>query len=178
MVSNEVYHVAILWSWLGPRNLIFKFWSQKSMVNTNIEIVGYHLPFQYNELFHLPYMAIAEISLGRSVRVRPEEPFLLLKYILTLSLILCFINNNVCLVNPLSCKYNYFPQISWFVLLLLLLVFTNQNTTEILTKSKESQFIWIKFINAITQKHFLIWNSKLTCAIKPPKMINLYDFKQ
>ena len=34
------------------------------------------------------------------------------------------------LVNTLSCKYNYyFPHISWFVLLLLLLVFTNQNTT-------------------------------------------------
>ena len=28
-----------------------------------------------------------------------------------------------------SCKYNYFPHISWFVLSLLLLVFTNQNTT-------------------------------------------------
>ena len=27
--------------------------------------VGYHLPFQLNELFHLPYMAVAEISLGR-----------------------------------------------------------------------------------------------------------------
>ena len=25
--------------------------------------VGYHLPFQHNELFHLPYMAVAEISL-------------------------------------------------------------------------------------------------------------------
>ena len=51
--------------------------------------VGYHLPFQHNELFHLPYMAVAEISLGVSLRVKPEEPFLLLKYIITLSLILC-----------------------------------------------------------------------------------------
>ena len=52
--------------------------------------VGYHQPFQHNELFHLPYMAVAEITLGRiSLRVRPEEPFLLLKYILTLSPILC-----------------------------------------------------------------------------------------
>ena len=53
-------------------------------------VVGYHLPFQHNELFHLPYMAVAEISLGRiSLQVRPDEPFLLLKYIFTLSLILC-----------------------------------------------------------------------------------------
>ena len=52
--------------------------------------VGYHLAFQHNERFHLPYMAVAEISLGRiSQRVRPEEQFLLLKYIITLSLILC-----------------------------------------------------------------------------------------
>ncbi len=51
--------------------------------------VGYHLPFQHNELFHLPYMAVAEICLGISLQVRLEEPFLLLKYILTLSLILC-----------------------------------------------------------------------------------------
>ena len=52
--------------------------------------VGYHLPFQHNQLFHLPYMAVAEISLGRiSLQVRPEKPFLLLKYIITLSLILC-----------------------------------------------------------------------------------------
>ena len=51
--------------------------------------VGYPLPFQHNELFHLPYMAVAEISLGISLRVRPEEPFLLLKSIITLSLILC-----------------------------------------------------------------------------------------
>ena len=52
--------------------------------------VGYHLPFQHNELFHLPYMAVTEISLGTiSLRVRPEEPFLLLKYIITLSLIPC-----------------------------------------------------------------------------------------
>ena len=57
--------------------------------NSRKESVGYHLPFQHNELFHLPYMAVAEISLGISLRVRPEEPFLLLKYIITLSLILC-----------------------------------------------------------------------------------------
>ena len=53
-------------------------------------IVGYHLPFQHNELFPLPYMAVAEITLWISLRVRPEEPFLLLKYIITLSLILCY----------------------------------------------------------------------------------------
>ena len=50
--------------------------------------VGHHLPFQHNELIHLPYMAVADISLRISLRVRPEEPFLLLKYILTLALIL------------------------------------------------------------------------------------------
>ena len=27
--------------------------------------VGYYVPFLHNELFHLPYMAVAEISLGR-----------------------------------------------------------------------------------------------------------------
>ena len=53
------------------------------------ETVGYHLPFQHNELFHLPYMAVAEINMGISLQVRPEEPFPLLKYIITLSLILC-----------------------------------------------------------------------------------------
>ena len=51
--------------------------------------VGDHPPFQHNGLFHLPYMAVAEISLRISLRVIPEEPFLLLKYIITLSLILC-----------------------------------------------------------------------------------------
>ena len=90
--------------------------------------VGCHLPFQHNKLFHLPYMAVAEISLRISLRVRPEEPFLLLKYIITLSLIL--ITNSLSLGNALFCKYNYLPHISWFVLLLLLLVFTNQNTTQ------------------------------------------------
>ena len=50
--------------------------------------VGCHLPFQHNELFHLPYMAVAEISLGMiSLQVKSVEPFLLLKYIITLSLI-------------------------------------------------------------------------------------------
>ena len=59
--------------------------TEKMMSSLN---VGYHLPFQHNELFHLPYRAVAEISPGISLRVRPEEPFLLLKYIITLSLIL------------------------------------------------------------------------------------------
>ena len=45
------------------------------------------------------------------------------------------ITNSLSLVNTLSCKYNYFPHISWFVLLLLQLVFTNQNTTVNLSKS-------------------------------------------
>ena len=36
--------------------------------------VGYHLPFQHNELFHLLYMAVAKISLGRiSVKWSPIE---------------------------------------------------------------------------------------------------------
>ena len=66
------------------------FKKKKIWVFTFLLSVGYHLPFQHNELFHLPYMAVAEISLWRiSLRVRQEEPFLLLKYILTLSLILC-----------------------------------------------------------------------------------------
>ena len=59
-------------------------WSSTVMVH-----VGYHLTFQHNELFHLPYMAVAEISLRISLQVRPEELFLLLKYIINLSLILC-----------------------------------------------------------------------------------------
>ena len=29
-------------------------------------LVRYHLPFQQNELFHLPYMAVAEISPGKN----------------------------------------------------------------------------------------------------------------
>ena len=70
--------------------------------------VGYHQPFQHNELFHLTYMAVAEINLGIS-------------HVL--------ITNSLSLLNALSCKYNYFPHKSWFVLLLLLFVFTNQNTT-------------------------------------------------
>ena len=75
--------------------------------------VGYHLPFQHNELGHLPYMAAALIpraqsrSVWQSTNLRPEEPFLLLKYILTLSLIL---RSYYCqsLVNTCSCKYNFF----------------------------------------------------------------------
>ena len=36
-----------------------------STVDHDLDIVcvGYHLPFQHNELFHQPYMAVAEISL-------------------------------------------------------------------------------------------------------------------
>ena len=71
---------------------IRKFFYKKDwfvMDRFGLMTVGYHLPFQHNELFHLPYMAVAETSLGKSLRVRPEEPFLLLKYIITLSLILC-----------------------------------------------------------------------------------------
>ena len=62
----------------------------KNEKELEILIVGYHQPFKHNELFHLPYMAVAEISLGRIIlQVKPEELFLLLKYIITLSLILC-----------------------------------------------------------------------------------------
>ena len=61
----------------------------KTLPKLFIFSVWYHLPFQHNELFYLPYMAVAEINLGISLRVRPEELFLLLKYIITLSLILC-----------------------------------------------------------------------------------------
>ena len=67
-----------------------------------LKFVGYHLAFQHNDLFHLPYMAVAEISLGISLQVRPEEPFLLLKYIITLSLILCSYY-----WQSLSCKYSF-----------------------------------------------------------------------
>ena len=83
-------------------------WRWKKKFQKSISGVGYHLPFQHNELFHLPYMAVAEISLGIRLRVRPKEPFLLLKYIITLSLILVLIANSLSLVNTLSCKYNYF----------------------------------------------------------------------
>ena len=60
------------------------------MLKWEIVSAGYRIPFQRNELFHLSYMTVAEISLGGiSLRARPEELFLLLKYIITLSLILC-----------------------------------------------------------------------------------------
>ena len=36
----------------------------------SINSVGYHLPFQHNELFYLPYMAIAEISLVSGAFIR------------------------------------------------------------------------------------------------------------
>ena len=65
-------------------------------------IVGYHLTFQHNELFHLPYMAVTDISQRISLQVRPEEPFLLLKYIITLLLILCSYY-----LQSLSCKYSF-----------------------------------------------------------------------
>ena len=85
------------------RTIQNKFWKQHPtkqqlydhlpLISKVIEVrrtsVGYHLPFQRTEQFHLPCMAVVEISLGISLRVRPEEPFLLLKYIITLSLILC-----------------------------------------------------------------------------------------
>ena len=79
---------------LAPITLILSY--------TLVTGVGYHLPFQHNELFHLPYMAVAEISLGISLRVISEEPFLLLKYIITLSLILCSYYKQ-----SLSCKYSF-----------------------------------------------------------------------
>ena len=69
--------------------LYFCLGGGKLGIQTSFISVGNHLPFQHNELFHLPYMAVVEIGLGRvSLQVRPEEPFLLLKYIITLSLIL------------------------------------------------------------------------------------------
>ena len=136
-------------------------------------IVGYHLPFQHNKLFHLPYMAVAEISLRISLRVRPEEPFLLLKYIITLSLILySYYQQSLSLVNTLSCKYNYFPHISWFVLLLLQLAFTNQNTTIIVNLFKKTLLLCI-----------LRWN-RSTGDFKAPKflanhqkMLNTFPYK-
>ena len=63
--------------------------------------VGYHLPFRHNELVHLPYMAVASntsrsgqstislVWMSTFTNLRLEEPFILLKYILTLTLTLC-----------------------------------------------------------------------------------------
>ena len=79
----------MLWIMYKTKKLYFTKELHCTPVGPLRDIVGYHLPFQHNELFHLPYMAVAEISLRISLQVRPEEPFLLLKYIITLSLILC-----------------------------------------------------------------------------------------
>ena len=62
------------------------------------------------------------------------------------------ITNSLCLVNTLSCKYNYFPHISWFVLLLLLLVFTNPNTTLIQTETVLQHLI-IFFTSEVSLLH-------------------------
>ena len=47
--------------------------------NSSFETVGYHLPFQHNELFHMPYMAIAEtspiVSVQISLRLRVWRAF-------------------------------------------------------------------------------------------------------
>ena len=69
--------------------IVFLFSDYGCKIVSILISVEYHLLFQHNQLFYLPYMAVAEISMGISLRVRPEEPFLLLKYIITLSLILC-----------------------------------------------------------------------------------------
>ena len=92
--------------------------------------VRYHLPFQHNELFHLSYMAVAGDQSGNkpTSQTRRAVPIVeVYHYFYHKSYVL--ITNSLSLVNTLSCKYNYFPHISWFVLLLSLLVFTNQNTT-------------------------------------------------
>ena len=49
-INNIVYHY-------------FYHLPLKTQQISNISAVGYYLPFQHNELFHPPYMAIAEISL-------------------------------------------------------------------------------------------------------------------
>ena len=69
-----------------------KPWTGYSMGSNNLPIgVGYPLPFQHNEQGHLPYMAVALIPRGSSPdqSTSLKSRFLLLKYILTLSLILC-----------------------------------------------------------------------------------------
>ena len=64
-------------SWGGGGHIRYFWVHAYQVLYFKQDIVGYHLPFQHNELFHLPYMAVAEISLGRiSIRVRPEEPCL------------------------------------------------------------------------------------------------------
>ena len=79
-------------------NAVFTFMGEirKKMYFVVFNNVGYHLPFQYNELGHLPYMAVALIPRHQSRLVWDQTTstslksrFLLLKYILTLSLILC-----------------------------------------------------------------------------------------
>ena len=64
--------------------------------------------------------------------------------------------NSLSLVNTLSCKFNYFPHISWFVLLLLLLVFTNQNTTHININ---------KFLNTLVEEQSL-YHLTHRCGVK------------
>ena len=81
-------------------------------------LFGYHPPFWHKELVLLRYMTVAlrsdqpEIRSDRdqstSMCLRPEEPFLLLKYILTQSLILsCYYSQSLSCKYS-SCKYNYF----------------------------------------------------------------------
>ena len=84
-----------------------------------IHCVGYQLPFQHNELFHLPYGSSRDQSGDKPTsQTRRAVPIVeVYHYSITNP---TFLLLTVSLVNTLSCKYNYFPHISWFVLLLLL----------------------------------------------------------
>ena len=67
--NSFLIYSSLLFTW----GLIFmKLEQEENFVSIYIYIyiyiyVGYHLPFQHNELFHLPYMAVAETRQPESV---------------------------------------------------------------------------------------------------------------
>ena len=100
--------------------------------------VGYHLPFPHNDLVHLQYIVVATntSSLKGSRRWTAASYNGSQYYCWTISLSLFYVHWSYVLVtNSLCCKYfspvniTLFPHKSWFLSLLLLHAFTNQNAT-------------------------------------------------
>ena len=53
--------------------------------------------------------------------------------------------NSLSIENTFPCEYNSIPLISWFVFLLILQAFTNQNATEVF---HNVVFLWVLFLES------------------------------
>ena len=115
--------------------------------------VGYHLPFRYNELVHLPYIAVASNTReskgleGEQLLLITETNTIVGLYPYSMFTNPMFLLLTVSIVNTFSCKYNSISSHIVVCFLLLLHAFTNQNAT-------------ITYIYCLWFKKKPLWNSR------------------